>query len=203
MVNWLHPYTGGGDRPDPLKGALAGAAGGFVGSLRMGRLTTVWNKFNGRLEKSDNPHLKPAVSSRGVPDDEDRDPLPSYGDRVQAQAERDTADAAVRAATGREPDRQETAIGGEVVHHMTGVLAGAVYGIACEYSPQLRKAKGLPLGVGTFLLGREGGQWLTGLSQRPDKQATADHLVGLGSHLAYGFFTELTRSSLRKALADD
>lgn len=199
MIDWLHPYTGGGDRPDPLKGALAGAAGGFVGSLRMGRLTALWNRMNGRLEASDNERLQPAVESRGQADD----PLPNYGDREQAAAERKVAAKAIRSATGRSPGEHEEAIGGEVVHHLTGIIAGAIYGAACEYLPALKKGYGLPLGIGMFLIGREAGQFAVGVSSRPDRQATTDHLVGLGSHLAYGFFAEITRAKLRQALAEE
>ena len=198
MLDFVERYTRG-DRPDVLKGVLAGAAGGFVGSLRMGRLVALWNNMNAKLEDADSSRLKPVVKKQAPRDD----PLPSYGDGTQAKATRDTAGAAIETATGRPATQQEEAIGGAIVHGMTGVLAGAVYGAAVELVPALRKGYGLPLGVGTYLLGRQLGMTAAGLAPAPTKQPAADQLVALGSHLAYGVFAELTRHALRSAIADD
>ncbi len=198
MLDFVERFTQG-DRPDVLKGVLAGAAGGFVGSLRMGRMVTLWNKMNGKLEDANSHRLNPVVEKQAPRND----PLPSYGDRTQAEAERETAGAAIETAMGRPATGQEEAIGGAIVHGATGVLAGAIYGGAVELLPVLKKGYGLPLGVGTYLLGRQLGMTATGLSPKPTNQPTSDHLVGLGAHLAYGVFAELTRKALRSAIADD
>ena len=197
-VDWLNSYTRDArqGKPDPLRGAIAGAAGGFVGSMRMAGAQLAWQKLNEKLAEAGG--TSPLVQPRG----EEGDGLPSYGDREQAAGARETAGGVIKTVARRPAGEREKGLGGVFVHQATGVLAGAAYGAACEYVPALRRAYGLPLGIGTWALGREAGQTAAGLSPRPGKQAAVDHAVALGAHLVYGVFTELVRNRLRRALKD-
>ena len=184
------------DGPDLLRGAVAGAAGGLVGSVRMVALLKAWEKFNEKVAEVQPPRDEGR-------DEGDADPLPARGDRVQADAVRETAATAVRVARRREPEGDEVEVGAAAVHGLTGVVAGALYGAASEYVPAVSRGYGVPLAIGTYLLGRNAGLSLAGLAPRPDRQARADHLAAAASHLAYGVFTELVRRRLRKALRRD
>ena len=183
--------------PDLLRGAVAGAAGGFVGSLRMAMLAQGWQTLNRSLEDADPEWAKPLTEDRGEGDD---DPLPPRGDRTQAKAVRDTTAAAVETVQDGPATRTQKDVGGIIVHQATGVVAGAVYGAAAELLPVLGKAHGLPLGVGTYLLGRNVGMTAAGLAPRPTRQSKRDQAFAAVSHLAFGFVAELVRKRLRRAL---
>ena len=197
MLDQIGKWTGG-DEPDPLKGAVAGAVGGFVGTLRMGRVSDLWNKINEKLELSESPRLRPLAKRQGT----EEDPLPPFGDRTQTQAQQQVADA-ISTATGHPLKPHDREIGGEIVHKATGVLLGAAYGLAAEYVPTLRKTHGIALGVVAYLVGRQGALPLLGLAPPPKKQPAADHLLSLLSYLAYGFFCETVRGRLRQTMKAD
>jgi hypothetical protein len=200
MLSTIERYTRSRtDAPDLLRGALAGAAGGFVGSMRMNRVMTLWERANANLDDLPGDRIGALQEDRSANDD---DPLPGRGDRVQAQAKRTVGTAAVEAVKDTPATRTQVDVAATAVHQATGVLAGAAYGVAVELLPGTRKLYGLPLGIGTFLLGRQVGLWMTGLSPRPDRQAPADQLGGFTFHLIYGVFTEIMRRNLRRIIED-
>lgn len=198
MLDMLGRWTGG-DEPDPLKGALAGAAGGFVGTLRMGRVSSLWNKMNKKFEQSETTWVKPLAKRRT----EEKDPLPPFGDTTESRAEQRVAASVVKKASGRKLGPNDRVIGGEIVHKATGMALGAAWGVLVEYAPPLRRTHGLLLGLASYLVGRQLALRATGLAPPLKNQPPADHLLGLVSHLTYGFFCETVRSHLRQSMKSD
>jgi hypothetical protein len=198
MLDAIEKWTSG-DEPDPLKGAVAGAVGGLVGTLRMGWVSSLWNKVNKKFEQSETTWVKPLVKRQG----KDADPLPPFGDATESRAEQRVAAAVAKKATGTQLGPHDRAIGGEIVHKSTGILIGAAWGVAVEYAPPLRRTHGVLLGMASYLVGRQLALRATGLAPRLKNQPPADHLLGLVSHLAYGFFCETVRSHLRQSMKAD
>lgn len=198
MLDMIGKWTAG-DEPDPLKGALAGAAGGLVGTLRMGRVADLWNKVNTKLEQSETAWVKPLVDREA----EKEEPLPPFGDATEIRAEQRVAASVARKTAGARLGRNDREIGGEIVHKATGILAGAAWGVAVEYAPPLRRTRGLLLGLVTYVVGRQLALRATGLAPPLKNQPPADHLLGLVSHLTYGFFCETVRSHLRQSIKAD
>lgn len=193
MLSMIERYAQGAG-PDPVKGAVAGAVGGFVGTLRTTRMGTAWNRINRSLEKLPTRRLRPLAKRRGA----DEEPLPPFGDRTTSQARQQVAAAAVRPVHAAPMTPRQREVGEMVVHRVTGALIGAAYGVTVEYMPGLSRWYGLPLGLVVFLLGREATLRALGLAPGPRRRPPADHVVSLASDLAFGFFTELVRGRLRK-----
>lgn len=188
IEKWTH-----GEEPEPMKGAVAGAAGGLVGTLRMGRAMGLWNRMNRRLEPSEISWVKPLAKRRAS----EEDPLPPFGDVTEILAEQRIAAAVAKRVSGSRLGPNDRQSGGEIVHKATGILLGAAWGVAVEYLPALRRTRGVLLGVASYAVGRQLALRATGLAPRLKKQPPADLLVGLVSHLTYGFFCETVRSRLR------
>ena len=188
-VDWLEEYTRG-EGADLLKGVLAGAAGGLVGTLRMGALPAMIERAAGAVGLVD-PDANERPTRRG------EEP---FGDAAQAKAERDVAGGVVQSVQARPATPRERRVGGEAAHAITGVVAGAVYGAAAEYAPALKRGYGVPLGLTLYLLGRQATLPLVQLAPPPTQQSRSDLAMGLLSHLAYGVVCEAVRGKLRRSM---
>lgn len=119
------PYFRDDEEPKPLRGLLAGAAGGLLAAWIMNQFQFVW------ITASEELHSGEEHSQEGKPS--------------QNQDSDDSEDATMKAAgklarvvIGRELSREEKKEAGPIVHYAFGSLSGAVYGLVSEYAPAAR-----------------------------------------------------------------
>lgn len=150
--------------PRPLVGLLAGVAAGLVASAAMAAFQS---------------------GARGLLPDKGGDDDPAT---VQA------ADAASEALTGDgvpEPYREQA---GTMVHYVTGMVLGGVYGVLAEYRPEARSGFGSAYGIATAALLDEAAVPAAGLGAAPSETPLATHAYGATSHLVYGWVLEGVRA---------
>ncbi len=165
------------DKPDLLKGAIAGIAGGLLASLIMEQFQALWSKAAtaAQGQSKESSEKKPAT--------------------VKA------ANAVTQKLTGHNVPTDKQELAGEAVHYTMGVTSGAIYGLASELIPLSTFGQGAGFGAAVFLLADEVSVPGLGLSQPPNKMPITTHIYGLVSHLVYGWTTEVVRSAVRKALS--
>jgi uncharacterized membrane protein YagU involved in acid resistance len=95
---------------------------------------------------------------------------------------------------------REKEIAGPVVHYAVGTTAGAVYGLAAEYEPDLTSLAGIPFGAAFWMVVDEGALPLLGLAKGPTAYPISTHAYALASHLVFGLTAEVVRSAVRRAL---
>ena len=99
----------------------------------------------------------------------------------------------VEAATGHPLGERGKAIGGPIVHHLFGAVAGALYGAAASIAPRITAGAGLPYGALVWVTSAETGVPLAGLSRSPASYPPARHAASLVTHLVFGATLEATR----------
>lgn len=161
-------------RHEPKKGMIAGLIGGLVASVAMRIFQKTWDTV--------------------IAAPRDR---PSSGREPEAEK--------IAAAVSRRLFRHNLTAGQEkiavpAVHYTVGAAAGAAYGTAVEYVPELATDKGLPFGAGMMALNDEIILPGLGLIDPPARQPKAERLFYLASHLVYGVTCELVRRRARRLL---
>ena len=163
------------------KGLVAGVVGGVVASWTMDRFQYWWLSFGGGEEQE----LQQAPSDEG---------------NLEEPATVKTASAISQGVFSHSLTTREKEIAGPIVHYAVGTTAGAVYGIAAEYEPDVTAVAGIPFGAAFWLVVDEGALSLLGLAKGPIAYPISTHAYALASHLVFGLTAEVVRSSVRRAL---
>jgi uncharacterized membrane protein YagU involved in acid resistance len=91
-------------------------------------------------------------------------------------------------------------IAGPIVHYAVGTTAGAVYGLAAEYEPDVTIFAGIPFGAAFCMVVDEGALPLLELAKGPTAYPISTHAYALASHLVFGLTAEVVRRAVRRAL---
>jgi uncharacterized membrane protein YagU involved in acid resistance len=164
-------------RRNPVKGALAGMAGGLIASYVMTEFQVALKKLkNGReTSKPHNPADEPAT--------------------IKA------AEMVSEPLLGRDLRPEEKGPSGKIVHYAFGTAVGGVYGLLAEQRPEARLCLGTAFGSVLWFLSDEIAVPALGLSKGPLDDGLSVHASALASHLVYGATTECVRSGLRQLLS--
>lgn len=174
------------------KGLLAGAIGGAVGSFAMNRFqSAVSRAFFERPEQHPRKRER-ARQAQGWK--EHREPRGGEVENATVKAAVAVADAA-----GVELPEEAKQPVGNAMHYAFGVATGAAYGVVAEEWPPAAACGGTAFGAVVWLLADEVAVPALKLSKSPGEYPPRVHLMGLASHLVYGFTTELVRKSVCKA----
>jgi uncharacterized membrane protein YagU involved in acid resistance len=111
-----------------------------------------------------------------------------------------TASAISEGVLGHSLTVKEKEIAGPVVHYAVGATAGAVYGLAAEYEPDVTTLAGIPFGAAFCMVVDEGALPLLGLAKGPAAYPISTHAYALASHLVFGLTAEVVRRAVRRAL---
>lgn len=161
------------------KGLAAGVVGGVVASWAMDRFQYWWLSFG----RGDELQLQHAPSDHG-----------------EEPATVKTASAISEAVFGHSLTDREREIAGPIVHYAVGTTAGAVYGLAAEYEPDVTTLAGIPFGAAFCIVVDEGVLPLLGLAKGPTAYPISTHAYALASHLVFGLTAEVVRRAVRRAL---
>lgn len=165
----------------PWKGLVAGVVGGLVASWAMDRFQYWWLSFG----RSDEVQLQQATIEEGNQDE---------------PATVKTASAISEGVFGHSLSMKEKEIAGPIVHYAVGTTAGAVYGLAAEYEPEVTTLVGIPFGAAFWMVVDEGALPLLGLAKGPKAYPISTHGYALASHLVFGLTAEVVRGTVRRAL---
>jgi hypothetical protein len=171
---------------NPVFGALAGAAGGILGSWMMVR----FNHLVGGVEADQGRAPKEPYRLDAAPNDTD-------GTISDEPASIQTASLVGEKAAGRPLSQHEKRLGGQIFHYAFGAIAGALYGIAAERNRDVTTGFGLPFGATVWLTADEIGLPLAGLAAPPSHYPPSRHASALGTHLVFGATVEGVRRLLR------
>jgi uncharacterized membrane protein YagU involved in acid resistance len=163
------------------KGLVAGVVGGVVASWAMDRFQYWWLSFGGE----DELQLQQTPSEEG-----------NQGEPATVK----TASAISEGVFGHSLTAREKEIAGPIVHYAVGTTAGAVYGLAAEYEPDVTTLAGIPFGAAFWMVVDEGALSLLGLAKGPTAYPISTHAYALASHLVFGLTAEVVRSTVRRAL---
>ncbi|MBA2702718.1 MAG: DUF1440 domain-containing protein [Blastocatellia bacterium] len=163
------------------KGLVAGVAGGVVASWTMDRFQYWWLSFDGG-------------------DEQELQQTPSEKHNAEEPATVKTAAVISERVLGHNLTNKEKEIAGPLIHYAVGTTAGAVYGLAAEYQPDVTTLAGIPFGAAFWMLVDEGALPLLGLAQGPTSYPISTHAYALASHLVFGVTAEVVRSTVRRAL---
>ena len=163
------------------KGLVAGVVGGVVASWTMDRFQYWWLSFGGGDERE----LQQAPSEEG---------------NQEEPATVKTASAISEGVFGHSLSDREKEIAGPIVHYAVGTTAGAVYGLAAEYEPDVTTLTGIPFGAAFWMVVDEGALSLLGLAKGPTAYPLSTHAYALASHLVFGLTAEVVRSTVRRVL---
>jgi NAD(P)-dependent dehydrogenase (short-subunit alcohol dehydrogenase family) len=170
-----------------IKGILAGAAGGFVGTWAMSHAQRLWTRA------ADDRVPESAGGKHDARDWQER----SEGQNANELA----AQTLAKTLLGRCLTRDELRFAAPMVHYAFGTVIGALYG---AYADRLRShgASGAALGTTLWLTADEIGMPLLGLSESTARRPLEMHLQSLAAHLVYGLTTEAVRKPARAALGN-
>ena len=87
---------------------------------------------------------------------------------------------------GHELTGRSKRVGGTLVHYAIGAAAGAVYGLANEYTPRVAAGRGLAYGTAVWAIGDQVVTPAAGFSKPPQKYPLSFHVHGFLAHCAYG-----------------
>ena len=163
------------------KGLVAGVIGGVVASWIMDRFQYWWLSFG----EGDERELQQARTEEG---------------NQEEPATVKTASAISEAVFAHSFTDREKEIAGPIVHYAVGTTAGAVYGLAAEYEPEVTTFGGIPFGAAFWMVVDEGALPLLGLARGPTAYPISTHAYALASHLVFGLTAEVVRSTVRRAL---
>ena len=163
------------------KGLVAGVVGGVVASWTMDRFQYWWLSFG----KGGELPLQQTPSEAG---------------NQEEPATVKTASVISEGVFGHSLTVREKEIAGPIVHYAVGTTAGAVYGLAAEYEPDVTTLAGVPFGAAFWMLVDEGALSLLGLTKGPTAYPISTHAYALASHVVFGLTAEVVRSSVRRAL---
>lgn len=163
------------------KGLVAGVVGGLVASWAMDRFQYWWLSFG----EGDEEQLQQTQPGQDVRDE---------------PATVKTASVISEGVFGHGLTVKEKAIAGAAVHYAVGTTAGAVYGVAAEYAPDVTALTGIPFGAAFWMIVDEGALPVLGLAKGPTAYPISNHAYALVSHLVFGLTAEVVRSAVRRAL---
>jgi hypothetical protein len=166
---------------DAWKGLVAGVAGGVVASWAMDRFQYWWLSF-------------------GVGEELQLQQTPSEEGNRDEPATVKAASALSEGIFGYSLTVKEKEIMGPIVHYAVGATAGAVYGVAAEYEPDVTALAGIPFGAAFWMVVDEGSLPLLGLAKGPTAYPISTHAYALASHLVFGLTAEVVRGAVRRAL---
>jgi putative membrane protein len=167
----------------PVRGVLAGIAGGLVASWAM----NVWSEGPGS-----------AISKR-VESPEEQKQISQQSDGEDATMK--TADAlASTFEHGQHLSKEEKQEGGPIVHYTYGALVGGLYGLLAEYVPLVRSGFGTTYGSALFVGGDLVAVPALGLSKPLSEYPASSYVAPFTAHLIYGATTELVRRTARLIL---
>lgn len=172
-----------------LKGLAAGAIGGLIASWVMEEFQSAWSKVSESLERSEDKGSSGAGGEQSQGSSEEQEPA-----TVKA------AEAISESVLGRELERSEKEVSGEIVHYAMGATSGAIYGVMSELVPFVTVGAGLPFGAAVWLVADDVAVPALGLSKSPTEYPLSTHAYALASHLVYGLTTDLVRRAVRSAL---
>ena len=167
----------------PVRGILAGVAGGLVASWVMNQ----WSAGPGTAlsERLETPEEKQQLSAGS----DGEDATMKAADKLSALA-----------TGGQHLTHDERAKDGPVVHYAFGALMGGLYGGLAEYSSIVRSGFGTTFGTALFI----GGDLLAvptlGLSKPLSEYPASSYANPLTAHFVYGATTELVRRVVRLIL---
>ena len=206
---WYERWSKEAQAQDVLKGVLAGAIGGLAGSLLMVLTKSAIQKFSQRRENAARPAREYAQVKPGGLESERF----GYGEpaemrewrppRRQVQEEPPTEKLAHKISRGimrRELSPGGKHLGGQVVHYGYGTAMGAIYGGLAEVAPPVTAGLGMPAATVLWAVSDEMALPALRLSKRPREYSLSQHAMFLGTHLIYGFTTELIRRTLRRMM---
>ncbi len=167
----------------PVRGVLAGVAGGLVAAWAMNQ----WSTGPGA-----------ALSKK----------LETPKDQQQVKKNSDGEDSTMKAADaiaskvdgGQHLTHAQRAEGGPIVHYTFAALMGGLYGGLSEYSSLVRTGFGTAYGVALFLGGDLTAVPALGFSKPIEDFPASSYVSPLVSHLVYGATTELVRRVVRGVL---
>lgn len=167
----------------PVRGILAGVAGGLVASWVMNEFLA--GPGEALTKAIESPEEQQMIASQS--DDED--------------STMKVADAVTAAATGgRHLTREQREKGGPIVHYSFGALMGGLYGGLAEYSDIAKAGFGTAFGSALFA----GADLLAvpalHLGPSPTEQPAKAQAPHFAAHLVYGATTELVRRFARAVL---
>lgn len=167
----------------PIRGILAGVAGGLVASW-------VMNQFIAGPGKQINKAVLPP---------EELKEREQHSDEPDATMK--VADKITETVTGGQHlTYEQEQKGGPIVHYVFGALAGGVYGGLAEYSPLVRSGFGTTFGSALFTTADLLAVPALKLAPPADQQSTASLATPYAAHIVYGITTELVRRIFRAIL---
>src|SRR5687767_5482729 len=166
-----------------MKGFVAGALGGLIGTWAMNDAQRAWTRAVGD---------QPPESAAGKHDARD------WQERHEHQNSNElAAQAAAHYLIGRYLTRDELRIAAPVVHYSFGAVVGAIYGACVE---RRRGGSGAWLGAALWLAADEIAMPVLGLSEPTTRRPLEMHMQSLAAHLVYGTTTEAVRRSVQSQL---
>lgn len=168
----------------PVRGVLAGAAGGLVAAWAMNQ----WSAGPGAAiaDKLQSPEDKQKSAAAADPEGED--------------ATMKAADGLATPVKGAPLTKDEKIKGGPMVHYTFGALVGGLYGGLAEYSPLVRSGFGTTFGSLLFVGGDLVAVPAFGLSKSLEASPATSYAGPFTAHLVYGATTELMRRIFRAIL---
>lgn len=170
-----------GKQQNPMVGAFCGLVGGAVASAVM---DVYWKVVKESL--GERPEQKPKGKNDGQKEEEPSTQI--------------IADKLSQALTGEEIPKKDRAVAGIGVHYATGLLFGALFGIAAAMFPRLRIMGGLLYGAAIWAALDEVALRVLGIAPDADKVPPIEHAQALGAHLVYGSSTAIFTRLLLKLL---
>ena len=166
-----------------VKGFVAGAIGGLIGTWAMNDAQRAWTRAVGD---------PPPESAAGKHDARD------WQERQEHQNSNElAAQAAAGYLIGRRLTREELRIAAPVVHYSFGAVVGALYGAFVE---RRQRGSGAWLGTTLWLAADVVAMPALGLSQPTTRRPIEMHMQSLAAHLVYGAMTESVRRSVQSQL---
>ncbi len=167
----------------PVRGILAGVAGGLVAAWVMNQ----WGEGPG------------AALNRELETPEEQQKVASQSDGEDATMK--AADAiAAKIHGGQHLTHEQRAEDGPKVHYAFAALAGGIYGGLAEYSSLVRSGFGTTYGSALFVGGDLVAVPALGFSKPISEYPAASYAGPFTSHLVYGATTELIRRIVRVVL---
>ncbi|MEP6769248.1 MAG: DUF1440 domain-containing protein [Acidobacteriota bacterium] len=173
------------------KGALAGMAGGVLGSLTMNAFQALWTLAD------EGPRAAWESFEQGGQLKKSRRQRWPWLEEPQSATMR-AADGLGRAFLRRRLRPGERRVAGGLAHFVFGGLTGALYGSAAEIAPAVTRGVGLVYGSVVWLLADEIGVPLLRLSKSPLRYPASVHAQSFGAHLVFGLTVEAVRGALRQ-----
>lgn len=166
-------------KPNLMKGAVAGLAGGLIASWTMSQYQHLWTKVDQELREK-----------KGEPPPERR---PAAEDPTVK-----TAEVVSEELLDRPLRKKEQRPAGIAVHYAFGSLIGAAFGAVSEFIPKVSQGAGVPFGASVWVGADEIALPALRLSKGPAAYPVSNHVYALSSHLVYGFVADSVRRLVRK-----